>query len=85
MPTWWFWLILSGLWLLTGILHAANGRTGIVLILYFSAALLSAVLGLSKRFCDQRGAAGKRIFCIVGIFCAALLALLLLFLLLTHL
>ena len=83
MPAWWFWLILSGLWLLTGILHAANGRTGIALIFYFSAALLSAVLGLSKRFCDQRGASGKRIFHIIGILCAALFALLLLLLLLT--
>ena len=77
MAQWWFWLMLSGLWMTTGILHAANGRTGIILLLYFSVAALSGVLGLSKRFCDQRGEAGKRVFRIIGIVCGALTALLL--------
>lgn len=54
MPAWWFCLILSGLWLLTGILHAINGRTDLVLILYLAAALLSAILGIIKYILAQK-------------------------------
>ena len=54
MPAWWFWLILSSLWLLTGILHAINGRTDLVLILYLAAALLSAILGIIKYILAQK-------------------------------
>ena len=42
------------LWLLTGILHAINGRTDLVLILYLAAALLSAILGIIKYILAQK-------------------------------
>ena len=49
MVPWWFWLVLSGCWLVTGILNAVNGRSPIALVLYFLTAIFFAVLSILKR------------------------------------
>jgi len=45
---WWFWLLLSCLWLVTGSLNALNGRSPTAFLLQFTAALLSAALAVIK-------------------------------------
>lgn len=65
MTKWWFWLILSGIWIVSGIVNIIDGASKASIIYDFFAAALMAVLGFCRFFLQKKGEKGAKIMKII--------------------
>ena len=61
MRKWWYWLILSAVWVFVTILNARDGRSAVSVGFNGAVAAVYAGLGTAQFFCDRRGEKGRNV------------------------